>query len=192
MARPRKLPKVLTANEQKALLAQCNTRYKSPHRNLCMLRLMLEAGLRVGEVVALRPEHINMRTCKVMVREGKGAKDRVVWITDELRDLIGEWLERRPDSEWLFPTRTGKQVLTAYMRQMVKNYAEKAEIQEWEKVSPHTLRHTALTDLYRETNNLALVQKAAGHSRIDTTMIYVHIHDRDVEQAMRHRRTVET
>jgi integrase/recombinase XerD len=142
MVRPQKLPKVLTAGEQKRLLAQCNTRYKTPHRNLCMLRLMLEAGLRAGEVVAMRPEHLNMRTCKLMVREGKGAKDRTLWINDDLRDLIGNWLERRPESKWLFPTREGTRLDTRYLRSMVKRYAEKAGIPEWEQVSPHTLRHT--------------------------------------------------
>ncbi|NIS21973.1 MAG: tyrosine-type recombinase/integrase, partial [Thermoplasmata archaeon] len=72
--------------EQARFLAQFNTRYPSPHRNLCMVRLMLEAGLRVGEVVALRPEHLDMTTCRLVVREGKGAKDRVLWISDDLRD----------------------------------------------------------------------------------------------------------
>jgi integrase/recombinase XerD len=62
----------------------------------------------------------------------------------------------------------------------------------WEKVSPHTLRHTAGTDLFRETKNLPLVQKALGHSNISTTMIYVHLHDEELEAAMRHRPSRET
>lgn len=182
---PRKLPKVLTEEERSALLSQLNTRYPSPHRNLCMLRLMLEAGLRAGEVVALRPEHLDMRTCKLTVREGKGAKDRVLWISDGLRDLIGEWLERRPESEWLFPTRNGSQVQTRYLRALVKRLARKAEIAETEKVSPHTLRHTFATDLLRETKNLRLVQKALGHASIATTQIYTHIVDEELEEALR-------
>lgn len=105
-----------------------------------------------------------MTTCKLMVREGKGAKDRTLWISDDLRDLIGEWLERRPASEWLFPTREGTQLDTRYLRATVKRYAEKAGIPEWEKVSPHTLRHTFATDLYRETKNIRLAQKALTHS----------------------------
>lgn len=185
MAQPRKLPKALTENEQEVLLARCNTRYQSPHRNLCMLRLMLETGLRAGEVVALKPEHLNMMTCKLVVREGKGAKDRTLWIGDELRDLIGEWLGRRAESEWLFPTREGTQLDTRYLRSIVKRYAERAEISEWEKVSPHTLRHTFATDLYRETKNIRLVQKALGHSDLSTTMIYTHIVDEELEDAMR-------
>lgn len=185
MARTDTLPKVLTTAEQNGLLAELNTRYPTPHRNLCMLRLMLEAGLRAGEVVALRPDHLDMQTCRLIVREGKGAKDRTLWISDDLRDLIGEWLQRRPKSEWLFPTRNGTQVRTRYLRAMVTRLARKAGIAEAEKVSPHTLRHTFATDLLRETKNLRLVQKALGHASISTTQIYTHIVDEELEEAMR-------
>lgn len=57
---------------------------------------------------------------------------------------------------------------------MVKRYAQQAGIAGWEHVSPHTLRHTFATDLYRETKNIRLVQKALGHSDLSTTMIYTH------------------
>ena len=185
MANPRKLPKVLTEDERKALLAQLNTRYPTPQRNLYILRLMLEAGLRAGEVVALRPEHLNLTTCQLIVREGKGAKDRTLWIRDDLRDLIGAWLDRRPESPWLFPVRTGDQLKTRYLRALVKRLALRAQIPEAEKVSPHTLRHTFATDLYRETKNLRLVQKALGHASVATTQIYTHIVDEELEEALR-------
>ena len=181
----RRLPKVLTGEEQTAVLALLNTRYPTPHRNLCMLRLMLETGLRVGEVVALRPEHLDMQTCRLIVREGKGAKDRVLWISDELRDLIGDWLGRRPESDWLFPARNGGQVQTRYLRALVKRLARKAAVAETKKVSPHTLRHTFATDLLRETKNIRLVQKALGHASLASTMIYTHIVDEELEEALR-------
>ena len=187
MSRPRRLPKVLSAAETALVLAQFNTRYPTPLRNLCMVRTMLEAGLRVGEVVALKPEHLDMTTCKLVVREGKGAKDRVLWIGDDLRDLIGTWLERRPESLWLFPTRDGGQVQTRYVRQMVKRVARRAGVSEVERVSPHALRHTFATTLYSETTNIRLVQKALGHSDLSTTMIYTHVFDADLEAAMRER-----
>lgn len=189
MARSKKLPKVLTADEQTALVRQLNTRYPSGLRNRCLLRVMLEAGLRAGEVVALRPEHLDMRTCRLNVREGKGAKDRVLWVTDNLRDLIGYWLERRPVSPWLFPTRDGEQINTRYLRTMVKHYAVKAGVSEAERVTPHVLRHTFATDLLRETKNIRLVQKALGHSDVSTTMIYTHVFDEELEEALRRRQS---
>ncbi len=57
----------------------------------------------------------------------------------------------------------------------LKTYAEKAEIEK--DISPHTLRHTFATDLYRETGKIRLVQKALGHADLSTTMIYTHIVD---------------
>ena len=146
---------------------------------------MLEAGLRVGEAVALKPEHLDMRTCKLIVREGKGARDRVLWIGDDLRNLIGAWLQRRPESAWLFPTRDGTKVNTRYLRATVKRMARRAGVAEAERVSPHTLRHTFATDLYGETTNLQLVQKALGHASVATTKIYTHLMDGELEAAMR-------
>jgi len=187
VARPKRLPKVLTPEEQRALVAQPNPRYLSGLRNRCLLRVMLEAGLRAGEVVALRPDHLDMRTCRLLVREGKGAKDRVLWVTDDLRDLIGVWLARRPASDWLFPTRDGGQINTRYLRTMVKQYAVKAGVSEADRVTPHVLRHTFATDLLRETKNIRLVQKALGHSDVSTTMIYTHVFDEELEEALRRR-----
>ncbi|TDB38232.1 MAG: integrase [Actinobacteria bacterium] len=189
MARPKKLPKVLTTEEQCALVAQPNPRYTSGLRNRCLIRVALEAGLRAGELVALKPDHLDMLTCRLVVREGKGAKDRVLWISDNLRDLVGRWLERRPVSAWLFPTRDGGQLDTRYLRTMVKHYAVKAGVSESERVTPHVLRHTFATDLLRETKNIILVQKALGHSDVSTTMIYTHVQDDEPKAALRRRET---
>ena len=66
---------------------------------------------------------------------------------------------------------------------MVKHYAAKAGIEK--DISPHTLRHSFATDLYRETSKIRLVQKVLGHSDLSTTMIYTHIHDPKVEEALK-------
>lgn len=186
MSRPDKLPKVLSDEEAEALLSQPNDRYYGPHRDRLLMRLMLDAGLRVGEAVAVKPEHLDMISCKLTVREGKGSKDRTVWVSEDLRDKISEWMEeKRPESEWLFPTSKGTQVATSQLRRSVKRYAEKAGIQELDRVSPHTLRHTFATRLYRDTGKIRLVQKALGHSDLSTTMIYTHIVDEELEDAMK-------
>lgn len=185
MTRPRRLPKVLTADEQRALLAKFDRRYPSAHRNLVAVRLMLECGLRCGEVVAVRPEHVDLDTCRLIIRQGKGAKDRIVWFSDDLRDLIVRWLERRPASPWLLCTRHATQVNTRYLRELVRRKAVAAGISEADRVTPHTLRHTFATDLLRETKNIRLTQKALGHASLATTMIYTHVADEELEKAMR-------
>ncbi len=189
MARPDKLPRVLTEAETSSLLDQPNQRYFGPHRDYLYMCLMLKAGLRASEATALRPEHIGLMSGKLMVREGKGAKDRTLWIGEELLEELQAWMDRRQekvgDSEYLLPTSKGTQVATSHLRRSVKRYARDARIEEVERVSPHTLRHTFATRLYRSAGKIRLVQKALGHSDLSTTMIYTHVVDEELEGAMK-------
>ncbi|WP_263811065.1 tyrosine-type recombinase/integrase [Salinibacter pepae] len=185
MTRPDKLPKILTDDETERLLSEPNQRYVSPHRDYLFMRLMLQAGLRASEAVSLKVEHVDLQSGRVNVRNGKGAKDRTLWIGEELLEELREWMERRPESEYLLPTSKGTKVDTSQLRRSVKRYARKAEIAEVERVSPHTLRHTFATRLYRETGNIRMVQKALGHSDLATTMVYTHVVDGELEGAMK-------
>ena len=74
MVTPKKLPVVLTEDEQERLLEQPNPRYPTGERNGTMLNLMLNTGLRLAEVTALKWRDLNLTTGKLMVRQGKGAK----------------------------------------------------------------------------------------------------------------------
>jgi integrase/recombinase XerD len=189
MARPDKLPKILTDAETDRLLAQPNQRYFGPHRDYLYMRIMLKAGLRASEATALRPEHIDLMSGKLSVREGKGAKDRTLWIGEDLLEELQGWMDRRkataPGADYLLPTSKGTQVATSHLRRSVKRYARDAEIEEVGRVSPHTLRHTFATQLYRETSNIRMVQKALGHSDLSTTMVYTHVVDEELEGAMK-------
>lgn len=183
----RDIPKVLDETETADLIDVFNTRYDSGVKNRAMVRLMLEAGLRVSEVCNLRAADVDMNACRLTVRDGKGGKDRQLWFPEDLRDLLGEWLERRPETSegWMFPTRSGNRTDPRSIRRTVKNYAEKAGISWHEDVSPHTLRHSFATNLLRRTGNIRLVQKALGHADLSTTMIYTHIVDDELEAAMK-------
>ncbi|MDP2858074.1 MAG: tyrosine-type recombinase/integrase [Bacillota bacterium] len=183
--RPLRLPEVLTDTEREALLAQPNPKCPTGLRNQCMLRLMVDAGLRVGEVLALQVRDLDWAAGKVMIRQGKGAKDRVVWINEDLLELLRQWRERRPagSNGLLFTTLQGGELDARYIRELVKRLAKRAGIEK--DVHPHLLRHTMATDLLRSTKNLRLVQKALGHSNITTTTIYAHIVDGELEEAMK-------
>ena len=184
----RKIPEVLTATEQEALLAQPNPRYLTGQRNRTMLRLMLDTGLRLAEVTSLRWKDIDLLSGKVMVRQGKGSKDRTLWTGEENITALAAWRERQAREcdgkpEIVFSTAEGKRLDPSYVRKMVKRYARKAGIEK--RISPHTLRHTFATDLYRETTNLRITQKALGHANIATTQIYTHIVDEELEGALK-------
>lgn len=67
----------------------------------------------------------------------------------------------------------------------MKRYAREAGLDELDRISPHTLRHTFATKLYRETGSIRRVQKALGHSDLSTTMIYTHVVDEELEADMK-------
>ena len=186
--RGHKLPEVLTAEEQAALLAQPNPRYPTGERNRLLLSVMLNTGLRLSEATGLQWRDLDLNTGKLFVRQGKGAKDRVLWVGSHDLELLRHWKERQAATavaipRHVFTTLDGKPVSGRYVQQMVKRCAARAGIVK--RVYPHMLRHTFATDLYCESRNIRLVQKALGHADLSTTMIYTHIHDEEVEQAMR-------
>jgi len=187
MVRPKKLPTVLTEDEQERLLEQPNSRYPTGERNGTMLRLMLNTGLRLAEVTSLKWRDLNLTTGKLMVRKEKGSKDRTLWVAGGDIDRLRSWRERQVTAcdtcEHVFTTLQGHQLGHRYVQRMVKRYAAKAGIDK--NVSPHTLRHSFATDLYRETSKIRLVQKVLGHSDLSTTMIYTHVFDEELEGALK-------
>ena len=184
----RAIPVVLTEEEQEDLLDQFNERYVTSQRNKVMFGLMLNTGLRVSEATSLRWEDVNLTSGKLMVREGKGAKDRSLWVDEGQLGELGEWKERQVEKvgelpKWVFSTlregNVGEKLTIQQVWKTLKTYAEKAGVEK--DISPHTLRHTFATDLYRETGKIRLVQKTLGHADLSTTMIYTHIVDEELE-----------
>lgn len=194
----RDIPVVLTEEEQAKLLDQFNKRYVTSHRNKVMFQLMLSTGLRASEAVSLRWKDINLTSGKLMVREGKGAKDRTLWVDNSQLEELGKWKERQVEKvgelpKWVFSTlrkgKAGKKLTIQQVWKTLKTYAEKAAIEK--DISPHTLRHTFATDLYQDTGKIRLVQKALGHADLSTTMIYTHIVDNELEDALKSLRQKE-
>jgi site-specific recombinase XerD len=162
-----------------------------------MMQLMLSLGLRLAEVVNLRWDDIDFLSEVLMIREGKGMKDRTLFIKDnnwrgvDDKTALQKWKERQTQElgklpEHVFTTMSkgskGNQLSDRYVQAMVRRYSKRAGISK--KISPHTLRHTFATRLYKHTKDIAVVQKALGHSDLSTTMVYVHLVSSDVEQAL--------
>jgi integrase/recombinase XerD len=191
--KPRRLPAVLTGDEQARLLAAIDTDSPAGMRNLLIIRVMLDAGLRSAECLALRHQDVDLKSGQLMVRNGKGGKDRSLWLGSDLVALLGSYIETqgkvRP-GDYLFTSRTGQRLTTGYLRSLVRVLAVKAGI-EGKHVHVHTLRHSFATDLLRDTKNLVLVQQALGHSSITTTTIYTHITNPELEAAMKNIRNGE-
>ena len=180
----KRLPEVLTQEEQAALLSAPNRKAPTGMRNHAMLSVFLNLGLRVSEALDLKVANIDWTSGKLTVRAGKGNRDRVLWLADRDLATLHAWRSTRPaDSDYLFCTLKGGRMHDRYVRDFVKRCALKRGIKK--DVHPHTLRHSFATDLLRNTNNIRLVQKALGHISIATTMIYTHIVDEQLELALK-------
>jgi len=192
--RRKKLPVVLEPEEAQKLLSIPNKRYITGIRNKAILALMLNMGLRVSEVVNLKPGDLNLTKRKLRVVNGKGGVDRDLIIPEYTAELLKEWKKARPKGsryffttikdkkEGPFSSSKGSQVSARYIQFIVKRYAKKAGIDK--AITPHSLRHTFATDFIRQGQNVMKLKKILGHSDISTTQIYVTLANKDIEEAM--------
>jgi integrase/recombinase XerD len=178
--RPRKehrLPEVLSPDE----VARMLERARNPkHRALLML--LYSAGLRVGEVVRLRPSDLDVERGLVRVRMGKGRKDRYTLLAKRALEAVRIYLAAYPSESWLFPGSTpARHLTTRSVQRVAKRAAQAAGISR--DVTTHTLRHSFATHLLLEggTNlleggtNLRVIQELLGHQSARTTQIYTHV-----------------
>ena len=165
----KKLPVILSRAE----VAQFLDAIRQPkYRALFMT--IYAGGLRVSEVVALRPSDIDSRRMVICVRQGKGKKDRYVMLSPKLLSVLREyWKVARP-TEWLFPERDRKQPLhrtTVY--QACRRIARRAGLAK--NVTPHTLRHTFATHLLEAGTDIRTIQALLGHRILRTTALYTYV-----------------
>jgi site-specific recombinase XerD len=175
--RPRhdkKLPAVLSRRETERLL-ECETNPK--HRLLLMLAY--SSGLRVSEVVAIRKEHIDFSRRMLLIRTGKGRKDRYTLLSDRAADFIRQYCALYDADTWLFPGFPVSRHLSIRSAQTIFGKAlEKAGISK--PMSIHGLRHTFATHLLENGINIRYIQDLLGHASLRTTQRYTHIARRQV------------
>ncbi|MEO5341725.1 MAG: site-specific tyrosine recombinase XerD [Gammaproteobacteria bacterium SHHR-1] len=175
----RPLPKSLSETEVEALLAAPDTSSAEGLRDRAMLEVLYATGLRVSELVGLRPDQLGLNQGVVQV-VGKGGKERLVPLGEEALDWLRrflhgprqELLHGRP-CDALFPTRRGAGMTRQAFWYLIKKHAFNAGIHKG--LSPHTLRHAFATHLLNHGADLRVVQMLLGHSDLSTTQIYTHV-----------------
>jgi integrase/recombinase XerD len=177
----RPLPKVLDHRGIDALFAELERRRADEPgppalRLAALVELLYGSGLRATELVSL-PRHAIHPDKPFLILRGKGAKDRLVPISDRARRAVAEWAALVPrDSLWLFPS--GKKHLSRVrLYQLVRELAASAGVPP-ERVSPHVLRHAFATHLLEGGADLRALQLLLGHADIATTQIYTHVDSR--------------
>lgn len=180
-----KIPRILSPEEWGRFVDQFNRRYRTPRRDRLMCSLMYQVGLRVGEVVALRCEHVRWEgKPELIVRKDKGAKDRKLTLPPELRSRMAEWAGEEDVSgpDLLFTTSTGVTVAPNHLRRRVRRVARDAGLREAHRVTPHVLRHSFATDWIRAGGTLEGLHRTLGHSDLSTTRRYIHLADDEVQE----------
>ena len=189
----RKLPKILNAEEIEKVLDYWNTRYFTQQRNKVIMKLILNTGLRISEIIHLKWRDINLTSGKINVIEGKGKKDRTLWVNSEVLDILTHYRERQDrvlvdkgycacDILRVFTSFSNKKLSPGNLRKSFYKCSLKSIKR---KASPHQYRHTYATRLLSESKNLRIVQKALGHSDLSTTQIYTHIVDEEMEDELK-------
>ena len=171
MTKAKRSQEVLDAHELENLFSTKAGHEATELRNLAMLRLMANTGLRSAEVLALRVKDISFNTGTLKVRQGKGGKDRILYLKEDDLQMLRDYLAgRMATNDFVFVGKNSKPVQARYLREMVKRVGRQAG-NIHKDIHLHTLGHTFATDLYRSTKNLRLTQVALGPSNSTTTEI---------------------
>jgi len=192
----RPLPKILSAQEVDTLFTLIEQKLTVEHpapldlRLSALVELLYGSGLRATELVSL-PRRALAADRPFLILKGKGARERLVPISDRARAAVAAWLAHVPSgSPWLFPS--GKShVSRIRLYQMVKQLAAAAGIAP-QRVSPHVLRHAFATHLLEGGADLRALQSMLGHADIGTTQIYTHVDSRRLVELVNSRHPLAT
>lgn len=179
------LPVVLTRQEVARLLASVRRdRYRT------LLGLIYHTGLRIREACRLEVGHLRAHPGRVLVRQGKGGKERLVPIAPEMIEDLRRFWRRHQNPRWLFPAlgcghRGGKEPAIMAARLAAKPLSESAVQNAFrlalaqsgikKAATPHTLRHSYATHLLEEGISIRLISQYLGHASLEVTLIYTHL-----------------
>ncbi len=142
------------------------------------------SGLRISELCNLKIKDINFSRGEIHVICGKGKKDRVIPINDELEQILTDYLRNYRDSEsdYFFATNKTGKLSQQYLNEKIHSYAKKAGVNE--QISAHCLRHSFASALVAKGASITSIQRLLGHTDLKTTNIYTHTCKKDLVQSI--------
>lgn len=169
--RPRKkkrLPQIITEQEVlKLLKATTNLKHKT------ILAILYSAGIRMGELINLRKEDIVWDKSFLFIRGGKGNKDRITLLSENVSKLLKKYLKIYKPNYWLIENQNRCKYSPSSVRAILRKSAIKAEINQ--RVYPHMLRHSFATHLLEKGTDIRYIQSLLGHRSSKTTEVYTHV-----------------
>ena len=180
------LPKYLSLEECIELLKNISTDFTE--RDFCIITLFLNCGMRLSELVSINTNDFKESTLRIV---GKGNKERTVYLTAACKTAINTYLAKRNEIELIstekalfISKRTKKRLTPRRVEQIVEKCLLQAGLND-QGYSPHKLRHTAATLMYRSGGaDVLALQEILGHANVGTTQIYTHISNEQVEKAV--------
>ncbi|MCT8975463.1 tyrosine recombinase XerC [Clostridium sp. CX1] len=179
-------PTYLTLDESKSLLKAIEG--KNKERDYCMITLFLNCGLRLSELCGINISNIKKDILTVV---GKGNKERTVYLNNACIKAIDNYLivrhkniDKIIDKDALFISKNNTRISKRSVEVMLKKYLSAAGL-DTDKYTPHKLRHTAATLMYKYGNvDIRSLQQILGHENVSTTQIYTHVDDEKLRQAV--------
>jgi len=182
-----RLPKhVLSVAEAEQVLAQTDVSEPLGLRDRAILELFYSTGIRRMEAIGLQLYDLDAERGTLIVRQGKGKKDRVVpigeraaaWVEKYVLEVRGQLLVP-PDDGTLFLTKDGEAFTRNRMSQLVRNYVDAAQLGK--RGSCHLFRHTMATLMLEHGADIRYIQQMLGHAKLETTQIYTQVSIRQLK-----------
>tara|TARA_B100000508_G_C11459098_1_gene278264 strand:- start:1301 stop:2215 length:915 start_codon:yes stop_codon:yes gene_type:complete len=178
---------LISGAELKRLRSAPDTKNIEGKRDKAVLELLFSTGLRISELCSLSIDDVDLSRDEFSVR-GKGDKIRVVFLSDEARKALQEYLKARKDMDDALFVRYGRKMNDGgdlrlsprAVQRLLKKYAAEAGITR--KVTPHVIRHSFATDLLQNGADIRSVQALLGHASINTTQVYTHVTDKHLRE----------
>lgn len=182
----RKAKDFISDEEFKKLIGHLDKSYFAEHRDLAMIMLMIDTGMRLGECSDLLVSDINLSKKTILLRAEitKGRKDRMVFFSPKTESIIRRWIQfkdRYSESEYLFPTKHGGSISVSNFETNFKNYLRRAGLKE--TISPHCLRNNFAKRCLMNGMDVFTLSKILGHSSVRVTEeAYLDLTDDDMQK----------
>ena len=176
LERPKKsrtLPSVLSQEEVLRII-----QYTQNIKHRAILTLLYSCGLRIGELINLKLADFHLERKQLIVKKGKGRKDRYVSLADSFLPLLSNYYLSYKPTIYFVEGQNGGKYSAESIRSFLRKSCKKAGIRKL--VTPHTLRHSYATHLLENGVDLRYIQTLLGHSKPETTMIYTHVQRKDL------------
>ncbi len=170
--RDKKLPNVLSKEEIISII-RCTKNIK--HK--VIITLIYSSGLRISELLNLELHHFDIGRNQLIIKNSKGRKDRFVVLAKSILPLLQTYIESYKPKKYFVEGPKGK-----YSSSSIRKFLERSCLlaKVYKKVTPHTLRHSYATHLLENGTGIRYIQELLGHSKLETTMIYTHVAQKDL------------